>query len=175
MTGVQTCALPIFAYTIKENIIFDKASDENKLNSSIVKSGLKNKIDSLKNGIETSIYKELDDNGMEFSGGEGQKLALARSIYKDAEILILDEPTSTLDPIAEYELFSKLSDIAGNKTTLFISHRLSSTRFCDRIIVFADGEIVECGSHNQLIGSKGFYSDLFNAQARYYEESGVAL
>lgn len=173
--GVVLQDFMLFAYSIKENVIYDKAYDENKLISSIEKCGLENKIQNLKNGIETVIYKQLDDNGIEFSGGEGQKLALARSIYKDAEILILDEPTCTLDPIAEYELFSKLSDIAENKTTLFISHRLSSTRFCDRIFVLANGEIAECGSHNELITNKGIYSDLYSAQAKYYEDRGVEL
>jgi ABC-type multidrug transport system fused ATPase/permease subunit len=120
------------------------------------------------------VYKTLDDNGIEFSGGEGQKLALARAIYKDAETLILDEPTSALDPIAEYELFSKLNDISDNKSTIFISHRLSSTKFCDKIIVLSGGEIIECGSHEKLIKQHGVYADLFNAQAKYYRERGVA-
>jgi len=165
----------LFAYSVKENVVLDTEYDEVKFMSSINKSGLKNKIDGLNNGIDTSVYKTLDDNGIEFSGGEGQKLALARAIYKDVEMLILDEPTSALDPIAEYELFSKLNDISENKATIFISHRLSSTKFCDKIIVLSDGEIMEYGSHDELIKQNGFYAELFNAQARYYREKGVAV
>ena len=173
--GVVLQDFLLFAYSVKENIVLDSDYDEAKFMSSIEKSGLKAKIDSLKNGIETSIYKTLDDDGVEFSGGEGQKLALARAIYKNAEMLILDEPTSALDPIAEYELFSKLNDIAENKAAIFISHRLSSTKFCDRITVLSDGEIVECGHHDELMRKRGFYAELFNAQAQYYREKGVEI
>ena len=173
--GIVLQDFMLFAYSVKENVILDTEYDEAKITSSIEKSGLKSKIDSLKKGIDTSVYKTLDADGVEFSGGEGQKLALARAIYKDAETLILDEPTSALDPIAEYELFSKLNDISENKATIFISHRLSSTKFCDKIIVLSDGEIIECGSHGELIKRNGFYADLFNSQAQYYKEKGVAV
>jgi len=165
----------LFAYSVKENVVLDTEYDKARFASSIEKSGLKSKTDSLINGVDTSVYKTLDDNGIEFSGGEGQKLALARAIYKDAETLVLDEPTSALDPIAEYELFAKLSDISENKTTVFISHRLSSTKFCDKIIVLSDGEIAECGSHTELMARHGAYVGLFNAQARYYREKGGAI
>jgi ABC-type multidrug transport system fused ATPase/permease subunit len=163
----------LFAYSVKENIILDSECDEDSLLSSLKKSELNEKIKSLENGIETSVYKTLDDDGVEFSGGEGQKLALARAIYKNADTLILDEPTSALDPIAEYEMFSKLNSISENKTTLFISHRLSSTKFCDKIIVLSDGEIIESGSHKELIDSNKLYAALFNAQAQYYKTKGV--
>ena len=111
---------------------------------------------------------------MEFSGGEGQKLALARAIYKNAGILVLDEPTSALDPIAEYELFSGLAEIAERKTTWFISHRLSSTKFCDRILVLSDGKLIETGNHQTLLRQGGLYAELFHAQAQYYEKMGEA-
>lgn len=173
--GVVLQDFQLFAYSVKENIVFDKDYDENRLIKSIEKSGLGSKVDNLENGVDTVIFRELDDDGIEFSGGEGQKLALARAIYKNADLLVLDEPTSTLDPIAEYELFSNLSDIADNKTAIFISHRLSSTKFCDRIIVISSGKISECGSHNELIGKNGVYTELFNAQAKYYDGSGEAL
>ena len=173
--GIVLQDFMLFAYSVKENIVLDTEYDEIKFISSINKSGLKDKIDGLPNGTDTFVYKTLDDNGVEFSGGEGQKLALARAVYKDAETLILDEPTSALDPIAEYELFSKLNDISENKATIFISHRLSSTKFCDKIIVLSDGEIIERGSHDELIKQNGFYADLFNAQARYYREKGAAV
>jgi len=173
--GIVLQDFMLFAYSVKENIVLDTEYNETKFISSINKSGLKDKIDGLPNGTDTFVYKTLNDNGVEFSGGEGQKLALARAVYKDAETLIFDEPTSALDPIAEYELFSKLNDISENKTAVFISHRLSSTKFCDKIIVLSDGEIIERGSHDELIKQNGFYADLFNAQARYYREKGAAV
>ena len=164
----------LFAYSVAENVIFDGRMDEVRLRECIEKSGLSEKIASLPDGVHTSIYRTLDDNGVEFSGGEGQKLALARAIYKDAGILILDEPTSALDPLAELALFSRLSDIADGRTTLFISHRLSSTRFCDRILVLSDGRIAEMGTHDTLMQKGGIYADLFHTQAKYYESAEVA-
>lgn len=158
----------LFAYSVRENVVFDGRTDESRLQNCIEKSGLSEKIASLRDGVETSVYKTLDDNGVGFSGGEGQKLALARAVYKDAGILILDEPTSALDPLAELALFSRLVDIADGRTTLFISHRLSSTRFCDRILVLSDGKIAETGSHDVLMQKDGVYADLFRTQAKYY-------
>jgi ABC-type multidrug transport system fused ATPase/permease subunit len=163
----------LFAYSVKENITYDQPYDRERLVASIEKSGLASKIEALENGVDTSVYKELDDTGIEFSGGEGQKLALARAIYKDAQLLIMDEPTSGLDPIAEYDLFSRLDRIAEDRTAIFISHRLSSTKFCDRILVFDDGSIVEMGSHEELLASDGHYAQLFRSQAKYYKEKGV--
>ncbi len=163
----------LFAYSVSENIVFDSQLDKTHLYESIEKSGLSNKIISLPNGARTSIYKILDDNGIEFSGGEGQKLALARVIYKNAEIMILDEPSSALDPLAELALFSRLTDIAAGRTTLFISHRLSSTKFCDRILVLSEGKIAEIGSHDTLLKKNGIYADLFLTQAKYYESAKV--
>ncbi|MCL2159326.1 MAG: ABC transporter ATP-binding protein/permease [Oscillospiraceae bacterium] len=173
--GIVLQDFMLFAYSVKENVVLDTEYDEPRFVSSIEKSGLKDKIESLKHNIDTSVYKTLDNEGVEFSGGEGQKLALARAIYKDAEMLILDEPTSALDPNAEYELFSRLNDISENKATIFISHQLSSTKFCDKIIVLSNGEITECGSHDELMKQNGFYADLFFAQAQYYRESGVKI
>ena len=129
----------IFAYSIKENVVFDNNVSEDVINKAIEKSGFAGKVACLKDGVDTILYKELDENGIELSGGEGQKLALARALCKDTGILILDEPTSTLDPIAEYEMFSSLHDISEGKTTIFIFHMLSSTKFCDRIFVIQDG------------------------------------
>ena len=160
----------LFAYSVKENVVLDAPFDEEKLSLCLKKSGSDKKIESLPNGIDTSISKTLDNDGIEFSGGEGQKLALARAIYKNAPILILDEPTSALDPIAEYELFSRLDELSENKLALFISHRLSSTKFCDRIIVLSDGKITETGCHDDLMRRQGEYYELFNSQAKYYKE-----
>lgn len=161
----------LFAYSLKENIIFNSEYNEERFFTSIEKSGLTNKIRTLPNAIDTSIYRELDDNGIEFSGGEGQKLALARAIYKNADILILDEPTSALDPVAEYQLFSRLNEISDDKTTIFISHRLSSTYFCDNIIVLDNGCIGEQGNHEALMAQDGIYAQLYRAQAKYYERN----
>lgn len=161
----------LFAYSIKENVIFDGIFDETRFRDCINKSGLKEKISSLPYDINTSLYRELDEEGIEFSGGEGQKLAMARALYKKADIMILDEPTSALDPIAEYELFMRFNDITDNKTTIYISHRLSSTKFCDEIIVIHNNEIAERGNHQMLIENGGLYASLYASQAKYYQEN----
>ncbi|MBS6447453.1 MAG: ABC transporter ATP-binding protein [Clostridiales bacterium] len=171
--GVVLQDFSLFSYSFKENIVFGGAYHPRRMIECIEKSGLSDKIKKLPKGIETSIYRDLDDNGVEFSGGEGQKLAMARAIYKDADMLILDEPSSALDAIAEYELFSRLNEISENKTTVFISHRLSSTLFCDHIVVLNDGMIIEQGNHSSLMQKNGFYANLYHSQAKYYEENGV--
>lgn len=161
----------LFAYSVKENVILESSYDEKKLYAALRESGLDKRIKNLEKGIDTSVSKVLDKDGIEFSGGESQKLALARAIYKDSPILVLDEPTSALDPLAEYELFSRLNDISQDKLTLYISHRLSSTKFCDKIIVLSDGKITEIGNHDELMNHDGLYSKLFASQAKYYKES----
>ena len=119
--------------------------------------------------LETPIYKYFDENGVNISGGEAQKIALARALYKDAPFIILDEPTAALDPIAEAEIYSKFNEIVGDKTAIYISHRLSSCRFCDKIAVFDRGEIVQIGTHEELlVDEKGKYYELWQAQAQYY-------
>ena len=163
----------LFAYSAAENIVFDAVPDEARLRDSIEKSGLAEKIGSLPAGMNTPVGKTLDGNGIEFSGGEGQKLALARAVYKNAAILILDEPTSALDPMAELALFTRLADMAEGRSALFISHRLSSTRFCNRIMVLAEGRIAEAGSHDTLMAAGGLYAELFATQAGYYTEEGI--
>ena len=171
--GIVLQDYALFAYSVRENIVFDGEPDDVRMNAAIEKSGLSKKIATLPKGTDTVLYKALDPDGVEFSGGEGQKLALARAVYKNAGFFILDEPTSTLDPIAEYDLFSRLSAISGGKTTLFISHRLSSTKFCDRILVLDGGRVTETGSHDELMSLGGLYADLFRAQAKYYEMEGT--
>jgi ABC-type multidrug transport system fused ATPase/permease subunit len=160
----------LFSFTIKENICFSEVEDsqDDEISKIIVESGLGEKITKLDKGIHTHVYKNFETDGFEPSGGEGQKLALARAIYKNAPIVILDEPTSALDPRAEYEIYQKFNDLVRGKTAIYISHRLSSTRFCDHIAVFQHGEIIEFGSHQDLLEKNGYYTELFNMQAQFY-------
>ena len=161
--------LPI---SIAQNIAIvpkDQA-DTKKLERCIELAGLSEKIDKLENGVDTLLIKEINPDGTELSGGEQQKLMLARAIYKDAPVLILDEPTAALDPIAESEMYMKYNEIAKDKTSIFISHRLASTRFCDRIILIADGKIAEIGTHDELMRKGGNYAELFEIQSHYYKD-----
>ena len=114
--------------------------------------------------------KGVFDDSIEMSGGEKQKLMLARALYKNAPVIILDEPTAALDPIAENELYLKYSELTANKTSVYISHRLASTRFCDRIVYLENGEIMECGSHEELMQFGGKYAHMFDLQSHYYKE-----
>ena len=125
-------------------------------------------------GIETYLYNDFEKGGVEISGGEAQKIAMARAIYKDSPFIILDEPTAALDPISEFEIYSKFDTIIGNKTAVYISHRLSSCKFCDEIAVFDEGKLVQHGSHDALLQDKeGKYHELWNAQAQYYKEDEI--
>lgn len=158
----------ILSFSLKENISLNNQVSIEELESLIEKCGLYERYKTLPQGLDTYLYKDFDDDGIELSGGEMQKVALARALCKESPIIILDEPTASLDPIAEYEIYSKFNELTKNKTAIFISHRLSSTRFTDRILVFDDGEIVECGNHEELMKQKGLYSDMFNKQSHYY-------
>ena len=125
----------------------------------------------MENGLETMIYKNLSEDGVDVSGGEAQKIAIARALYKDAPFIILDEPTAALDPIAEAEIYSKFDQITGHKTAIYISHRLSSCKFCDEIAVFHQGRVIQQGTHESLVNERnGKYYELWNAQAQYYAE-----
>lgn len=131
--------------------------------------GFGDRYEELANGLETPIYKNFDTDGVEISGGEAQKIALARALYRDAPFIILDEPTAALDPIAEAEIYSNFDRIVGDKTAIYISHRLSSCRFCDKIAVFHEGRIVQLGTHEELLqDAQGKYYELWHAQAQYY-------
>ena len=131
--------------------------------------GLKEKIDSQEKGSDTILFKSFDENGIEPSGGEQQKMAIARALYKKAPVVILDEPTAALDPVAEYEIYRQFDTLVGGKTAIYISHRLSSCKFCDRIAVFSEGRIKEYGTHEELVKiDGGIYSEMFRAQAQYY-------
>ncbi len=160
----------LFSFSIKDNICFDKKEKDENVYELLSESGLREKIDALENGIYTSVYKNFDENGFEPSGGESQKIALARAVYKNSPIVILDEPTSALDPRAEYELYQRFHAMVEGKTAFFISHRMSSCKFCDTILFFKQGEIVESGTHKQLMENKQQYHELFNMQAQFYAD-----
>lgn len=163
----------ILPISIAENIaVCEKEKiDESKLDTVIRLSGLTEKIQSLPEGIDTPINKSIHANGTELSGGEKQKLLFARAIYKNAPILVLDEPTSALDPIAESRMYENYNKTTATKTSIFISHRLASTRFCDRIIFLDRKTIAEEGSHDELMAAGGKYAELYELQSRYYKEA----
>lgn len=148
----------------------EKEIDRDRVMNVIQQTGLADKINSLPNGIDSRLMKGVFDDSIEMSGGEKQKLMLARALYKDAPVIVLDEPTAALDPIAENELYLKYNELTVNKTSIYISHRLASTRFCDRIVYLENGEIVECGSHNELMKLEGKYAHMFDLQSHYYKE-----
>lgn len=159
----------LFSFTLGENIAAGSIYDDDEVVSALNQSGFGERLATMPDGIKTSLYKDFDKNGVEVSGGEAQKIALARALYKRAPFLILDEPTAALDPVAEYEIYSKFNEIIDGKTVIYISHRLSSCRFCDDIVVFHEGEIIERGSHSQLLlNPNGKYYELWHSQAQYY-------
>lgn len=163
-----------FPFSIGENIAMSLRANDNleRIDDIIKLVKMDEKIKTLPEGIQTILSRDLDDKGIELSGGESQKLSLARAIYKDNQVFILDEPTSALDAISEYEMYNNFNQITKDSTTIYISHRLSSTRFCDRIILLDKGRIIEEGFHQQLMENKGTYFELFNMQAKYYQEDG---
>ena len=164
----------LFAFSIVENISGKTVEESNltKVREAIKQSGLQEKIETLPKKENTYIGKELAKDGIQFSGGEKQKLLLARTIYKNAPLLLLDEPTAALDPLAEHEMYLKYNTLVKDKSSIFISHRLSSTRFCDRILFLENGEIAEEGSHEELMKKEGLYAHMFDVQSQYYKEGG---
>lgn len=159
----------LFSFSLGQNISASAAYDSNKVRECLKKAGFDERLASMPNGLETFLYKDFGTDGVEISGGEAQKLALARALYKDAAFIILDEPTAALDPLSEYEVYSRFNEIAGDKTAVYISHRLASCRFCDQIAVFHAGEIIQKGTHEELLADTGGkYFELWNAQAQYY-------
>lgn len=158
--------------TIAENICATSNYDKEKLFAAFEKAGISNKINGLPNKEKSYMIKDVYKDAVDFSGGEKQKLLLAKAIYKNAPVLILDEPTAALDPIAENELYLKYNEITSNKISFFISHRLSSTRFCDRIIFIKGGRIAESGTHEELMALKGLYYRMYQIQSYYYKENG---
>ncbi|MBQ7360049.1 MAG: ABC transporter ATP-binding protein [Lachnospiraceae bacterium] len=159
--------------TVKENVAQTVEDiDEEKVNACLEKAGLLEFVKTLPEGVDSHVGRDVYLDGILFSGGQTQRLVLARALYKDAPILILDEPTAALDAIAENDIYMKYSEMTEGKTSVFISHRLASTRFCDRILLLQDGGIAEEGTHEQLIALGGKYAELFEVQSRYYQEGG---
>lgn len=161
----------LFSFTLKENIAFAKSdiTSDAEIETLLKRVGLENKVGTLKNGVNTNVYKNFDEEGFQPSGGEAQKVALCRAAFKNADIIVLDEPTAALDPKAEDEIYRKFDEIVGDRITFYITHRLASTRFCDKIIVFDKGEICEVGTHDQLLALNGHYAELYKIQAQYYK------
>lgn len=161
----------LFAFSLKENIALQNTADvsDDEIYNVLSQTGLEEDTKKLENGLDTVIYKSFDEKGTELSGGQKQKTAISRALFKNAPIVILDEPTAALDPVAEYEIYRHFNNLVGGRTAIYISHRLSSCKFCDRIAVFADDTIKEYGTHNELINlDGGIYAEMFKAQARYY-------
>lgn len=150
------------------NVAGSSQYDRERVTRALVDAGFGERLKKM--GLDTYLYRDFAEDGIDVSGGEAQKIAIARALYKDAPFIILDEPTAALDPIAEAEIYSKFNDIAGDKTAVYISHRLSSCKFCDEIAVFQDGRIVQQGTHEALLAQEdGQYARLWNAQAQYYQ------
>lgn len=162
----------IFAFPMAENVSMKPPKDTNTdiAYEKLVLAGMEEKVNSLDKGVHTELLKVLHDEGIDLSGGEKQKLALARALYKDAPVVVLDEPTAALDALAEYKLYMDFDKLIGHKTAVYISHRLSSTRFCDTIAMFKDGEMLESGSHDELLKKNGAYAQMFKVQAQYYNK-----
>lgn len=164
----------LLAVPLGNNVASSDAWDAAKAERLLEEVGFGERYAQMPKKLDTSLYKDFDEDGVNVSGGEAQKIALARALYKDAPFIILDEPTAALDPIAEAEIYSRFDEIVGEKTAIYISHRLSSCRFCDKIAVFDQGEIVQVGTHEELLADpKGKYYELWNAQAQYYAEKAV--
>lgn len=153
------------------NVAGNLAYDREKVVKSLTDAGFAGRLAELPGGLDTQLYRDFDEGGVMISGGEAQKIAIARALYKDAPFIILDEPTAALDPMAEAEIYAQFNEISGDKTAIYISHRLSSCRFCDEILVFHDGQIVQQGSHDGLLGDEGGkYHQLWHTQAQYYDQ-----
>lgn len=162
----------LFSQPLGTNVAGSSTYDPIRARRALEDAGFDKRLSEMKDGLDTMLYKELSADGVEISGGEAQKIAIARSLYKNAPFIILDEPTAALDPIAEAEIYSKFNDISGDKTAVYISHRLSSCKFCDRIAVFHGGQVVQTGTHEELVEDpQGKYHELWYAQAQYYQQT----
>ncbi|MDE7295019.1 MAG: ABC transporter ATP-binding protein/permease [Oscillospiraceae bacterium] len=165
----------LFSFSIAENVAADTEYDRETVEECVRRAGFSDRLDEMSDGIDTVLYKDFSEKGVEISGGEAQKLCLARAVYKGAPFIVLDEPTAALDPVSEYDIYTKFNSIVGTRTAIYISHRLSSCRFCDDITVLDKGQIVERGSHDVLVLKGGVYAKLWGAQAEYYKDTAGEL
>ena len=161
----------MFAATVAENVLGGECGEKDRetVFSALRRATFEGKLDELPHGIDSNLTREFDEEGINLSGGEAQKIAIARAFARDCDLIIMDEPSSALDPISEYELNHSIKDNAEDKTVIFISHRLSTTRMADRIYMFEDGRIVEHGSHDELMKANGQYARMFDLQAEKYQ------
>ena len=161
----------LLAQPLGANVAGAQDYDRARAEQALTDAGFGDRLAAMPAGLDTMLYKEFAEDGVDVSGGEAQKIAIARALYKNAPFIILDEPTAALDPIAEAEIYARFNDIAGDKTAVYISHRLSSCKFCDEIAVFDHGQVIQKGSHEQLLADEGGkYAQLWHAQAQYYTE-----
>lgn len=161
----------LFPFPLGENVAVNRRLNPDRVEGCLEKAGFGERLSRLESGLDTYLYKEYDDAGLEISGGEGQKIAIARAIYRDAPFILMDEPTAALDPLAEYEIYTHFDRIVGDKTAIYISHRLSSCRFCEKIAVFHEGALVQFGTHEELLADRsGKYREMWEAQAKYYRD-----
>ena len=161
----------LLADTVAVNVAQDYENiDMERVKTCVEKAGLKQKIESLPKGYQTYLNRQVYEDAAQFSGGENQRLMLARALYKNAPFILLDEPTAALDPVAESEMYQKYNEMTGGRSSIYISHRLASTRFCDRIIMLEHAVICEEGTHDELLRRNGRYADLYKVQSKYYKE-----
>ncbi|SEN37172.1 ABC transporter ATP-binding protein [Paenibacillus sp. OV219] len=159
----------LFSFSLGHNVATSENYDADLAEESLIMAGFGEKLKNMQEGLGTFLHKDFSDDGVDMSGGEAQKVALARALYKNAPFVVLDEPTAALDPIAEFEIYSRFNELIGGKTAIFVSHRLSSCRFCHDIVVFHEGRLIQRGSHDELLADRdGKYAELWNAQAQYY-------
>ena len=161
----------LLSQPLGDNVAGGTDWDEGRVRAALRDAGFGERLQALPDGLKTQLYRDYGEDGVEISGGEAQKIAIARALYRNAPFLILDEPTAALDPIAEAEIYAQLDQITGDRTAIYISHRLSSCRFCDEILVFDHGQIVQRGAHEVLVNDEASkYHALWHAQAQYYQQ-----
>jgi len=160
----------LFSTTLEENIKLNINDADETVEDCVEKAGLKEKLNALPKGFQTHLFKKFNDDAVELSGGESQKLAIARALYKNSPIVILDEPTAALDPLSEYDIYTRFGQLVGGKTAVFVTHRLGSVQFCDRILVFDKGRIKEDGTHRELLSAQKLYAEMWEHQASFYEK-----
>ena len=164
----------LLAQPLGQNVAASVDYDRERAKECLERAGFGRRLAELPKGLDTCLYRDFEDDGVEVSGGEAQKIALARVLYQDAPFIVLDEPTAALDPEAEAEVYTKFNDIVEDKTAIYISHRLSSCRFCDEIAVFDHGRVVQQGTHDDLLAVRGGkYQALWDAQAQYYQKKNA--